>query len=132
MVIWLIYLVMLLVALGVTTPLGRPWYSVAGSLTYPLYLVHAHVGFVLLAWFGELFTPGPALRWALMLGLVAAMMAFAYGVHVLIERPLAPRLKRLLESAARILPGSRNGPGDRPGPVGRQPTGPDPTRVGGR
>lgn len=143
-VIWLIYLVMLLVALGVTTPLGRPWYSVAGSLTYPLYLVHAHIGFVLLAWFGELFTPGPALRWALMLGLVGAMMVFAYGVHVLVERPLAPRLKRLLESAARVLPGARPGPGGGPGPggepgtgggpgaVGRQPMGPDPVRVGGR
>lgn len=129
-VIWLIYLVMLLVALGVTTPVGRPWFSVAGSLTYPLYLVHGNVGFVILAWFGELFAPSLVLRWVLVLGLVGAMAAFAYGIHLLIERPVASRLKRVLEAAARVLPGSGKAPGGPPGPANDQRVEPSPARSG--
>ncbi|WP_329108253.1 acyltransferase [Micromonospora sp. NBC_01699] len=101
-VIWVIFMVVVLIALEATAGLGRRWFPVAGSLTYPLYLVHAHIGFVLLGWLGPLVTPYPALKWALVASLIAGMAALAYGIHAVVERPLAPRLKRSLNRLARV------------------------------
>jgi peptidoglycan/LPS O-acetylase OafA/YrhL len=101
-VIWTIFMVAVLIALKATAPLGRPWFSVAGSLTYPLYLVHAHIGFVLLAWLGPLVSPYPGMKWVLVVGLIVGMGVLAYGIHALVERPVAPRLKRALNRIARI------------------------------
>ncbi|MFK3980161.1 acyltransferase family protein [Micromonospora sp. NPDC050397] len=100
--IWAIFMVMLLIALKATSSLGRPWFSVAGSLTYPLYLVHAHVGFVLLAWAGPLVESSPVLEWLLVLALVVGMGALAYVIHVLVERPSATKLKRVMNKIFRI------------------------------
>jgi len=44
-IITVIFIVVTLVALQVTRPLGRPWFAALGALTYPLYLVHAYSGF---------------------------------------------------------------------------------------
>ncbi|MGY0232946.1 acyltransferase family protein [Longispora urticae] len=96
-VITAVFAVMLLVALRRTATLGRPWMAHAGSLTYPLYLVHAHVGFVVLAWLGPHVN-----RYALVAGLTAAMGLLAWGIHIGVERPLAPRLKARLDKAARV------------------------------
>jgi peptidoglycan/LPS O-acetylase OafA/YrhL len=116
-VIWAIFLVTMLIALKATAPLGRPWFSVAGSLTYPLYLVHAHIGFVLLAWIGPLVEPYPAMRWALVVGLIVGMGMLAYAIHVLVERPTAPRLKRVLNRIARIPERSAGQPATGGAPV---------------
>ncbi|MGW4463224.1 acyltransferase family protein [Micromonospora sp. NPDC004704] len=101
-VIWLIFMAMTLIALEATAGIGRPWFLVAGSLTYPLYLVHAHIGFVLLAWLGPWVTPYPGLKWVLLAALIAGMGALAYAIHVVVERPFAPRLKRALNRLARV------------------------------
>ena len=94
-----IFAVMLAVALRLTHRLGRPWFAVLGALTYPLYLVHAHIGFIIFERLGD------QVNHVL---LVAATMALMTGVaaalHYGVERPLAPRLKRLLD---RGLPGRR-------------------------
>ncbi len=52
-VITVIFVVMTLIALRVTRQLGRPWFAVAGALTYPLYLVHAYNGFVIINLIGR-------------------------------------------------------------------------------
>ncbi|RKR90658.1 peptidoglycan/LPS O-acetylase OafA/YrhL [Micromonospora pisi] len=101
-VIWAIFMIMLLVALKATSTLGRPWFSVAGSLTYPLYLVHAHIGFVVLAWLGPKVAPYAGMKWVLVVGLIAVMGVLAYAIHALVERPVAPPLKRVLNRIARI------------------------------
>lgn len=93
-VITVILVVLLLVALRVTSGLARPWMAVASALTYPLYLVHAHVGFVL---FGAL--GGRVDRWVLLAGLVIAMCLLAYAIHALVERPFAPVLRLWLRQA---------------------------------
>ncbi|MEW9551376.1 acyltransferase family protein [Nonomuraea sp. NPDC050783] len=94
------FLVMTLVALRATRRLGRPWLASAGALTYPLYLLHAHVGFVVLARLG-----GRVEAHVLVAGLVLAMLGAAYAVHRYVERPLAPVLRRLLLAPApRALP----------------------------
>ncbi|MET8048648.1 acyltransferase [Streptosporangium sp. NPDC005286] len=95
-VIIAIFMVMTLVALRATQRLGRPWFAVAGALTYPLYLVHAHVGFVIFDRLG-----GSVPRYFLLAGLVALMGLAAYAIHILVERPLAPLLKRFLTPVAR-------------------------------
>ncbi|SEG93374.1 Peptidoglycan/LPS O-acetylase OafA/YrhL, contains acyltransferase and SGNH-hydrolase domains [Nonomuraea solani] len=90
-VVVLIFLVMTFVALRVTRPLARPGMVAAGALTYPLYLLHAHVGFILLARL-----EGTVNKYVLVVGLILVMLGAAYLVHRFVERPLAPRIKRLL------------------------------------
>ncbi|WP_187415035.1 acyltransferase family protein [Nonomuraea sp. PA05] len=86
-----IFLIMTFVALRVTHRLARPWLVTAGALTYPLYLLHAHVGFVL---FARL--EGTVNKYVLLVAMIAVMLVAAYLVHRFVERPLAPWLKRLL------------------------------------
>lgn len=91
-----IFTVMTLVALRVTRALGRPWFAVVGALTYPLYLIHAHVGFVIFARLGD-----NVQSYLLLVGTMALMGLLAYAIHALIERPLAPVLKQVLTPAVR-------------------------------
>ncbi|MBF8194275.1 acyltransferase [Nonomuraea sp. K274] len=90
-VVVIIFLVMTLVALRLTNRLAKPWLVTAGALTYPLYLLHAHVGFIVLDRLGAAVN-----KYVLLTGLIVVMLAAAYLVHRLVEQPLAPRLKRLL------------------------------------
>ncbi|WP_165552905.1 acyltransferase family protein [Kribbella speibonae] len=87
-----IFAIMLAVALKLTSRIGRPWFAVLGALTYPLYLVHAHIGFIIFERLGD------QVNHVL---LVAATMLLMSGVaaalHYGVEQPLAPRLKRLLD-----------------------------------
>ncbi len=75
--------VVAVVAAGGLRRIGRPWMMTAGLLTYPLYLVHQNVGYVLFALFGH-----DANRWVLLLGITAAVTAAAALCHVLVERPI--------------------------------------------
>ncbi|MGW4799069.1 acyltransferase family protein [Nonomuraea sp. NPDC004297] len=105
----LITLVMTFVALRVTRRLSWPGLVTAGSLTYPLYLVHAHIGFIL---FARL--EGVADKYVLLAGMIVVMLTLAYAVHRFVERPLAPRLKKLLSKRqppahAAAQPGGRTG-----------------------
>ncbi|MGW3352154.1 acyltransferase family protein [Nonomuraea rubra] len=86
-----IFAVVAMIALGATRRLGRPWMVSAGALTYPLYLLHAHLGFILIEQVGTAVN-----RYALLLALVAAMSAMAWLVHRFVERPVAPLIRRTL------------------------------------
>jgi peptidoglycan/LPS O-acetylase OafA/YrhL len=92
-VIVLIFLVMTLVALRATRVLAKPWLVTAGALTYPLYLLHAHVGFIVFNRVGTAVN-----KYVLLFGLIVVMCGAAYLVHRFVERPLAPRIKRLLSA----------------------------------
>lgn len=84
------------------------WLTVAGALTYPLYLLHEVIGWWLI---GRLH---PALPAPIVLVLVIGLMlAAAYAVHRFIERPLGPLLRRRLEAGLRA-PGTVRVP-SRPG-----------------
>ena len=90
-----IFTIMLLIALRFTERLARPWFAVLGALTYPLYLLHAHIGFII---FDRL---GPHLNAVLLVTTTMLLMtATAATLHYLIEKPLAPQLKRLLSPVA--------------------------------
>lgn len=88
------FAVMFLVAIRRTGRLGRMRWLTLGALTYPLYLLHQKLGYMLfnLAY--------PALDPHLVFwGTVLLMLALAYGVHVFVERRHAPGFRRFLDAA---------------------------------
>ncbi|MFJ2953261.1 acyltransferase family protein [Streptomyces sp. NPDC087270] len=69
------------------------WLTTAGALTYPFYLVHDHLGTVTVA----VLVHSTVLPPAVVLLLAAGMMlVLAWLLHRLVEKPLAPLLKRAL------------------------------------
>ncbi|MFD0737888.1 acyltransferase family protein [Lysobacter koreensis] len=88
------FVVMLLVALRRTGAVGRQRWLVAGALTYPLYLIHQNIGFMI---FNVAY---PAINAHLLFwGTLLLMLVIAYAVHVLIERRFSPRLKQFAGTA---------------------------------
>ncbi|BDZ51553.1 acyltransferase [Frondihabitans sucicola] len=83
-----------IVALVVLTPLKRwRWrvLTIAGSLTYPLYLLHEEIGYVIIQHLA------PHTHWWVA-ALVAAATALVLAalVHYLVERPFMPMLRRVI------------------------------------
>ncbi|WP_046246832.1 acyltransferase family protein [Hymenobacter terrenus] len=70
----------------------------AGALTYPIYLLHHNMGFVILQRLG-----GKVDKHLLLITLLAAVFLLAYGLHVLVERrystALGQKLQQLLAKA---------------------------------
>ncbi|MFC7381993.1 acyltransferase family protein [Sphaerisporangium rhizosphaerae] len=95
-VISLIFLVMILVALGTFDGVDWRWLTVLGALTYPLYLFHHHVGYLLIGWLHA-----PLGRWLTLPVVLAAALVLAYGVHRLVEVPLQDRLRSALNRSLR-------------------------------
>nr|WP_240948196.1 acyltransferase [Planosporangium mesophilum] len=89
-----IFAVMAAISLGWLNWIRGGWLTIAGALTYPLYLLHQEIGYVVIV---RLHDRVP--KWPLLIGLLAAMLLAAWLVHRLVERPLAPRLKRALTAA---------------------------------
>jgi peptidoglycan/LPS O-acetylase OafA/YrhL len=70
------------------------WLTLAGALTYPLYLIHQDLGFTVFTYLhGDL--PAPELAVLTYLGLLGV----AWLIHRLVERPVAPILKKRLTEA---------------------------------
>ncbi|WP_152626357.1 acyltransferase family protein [Streptacidiphilus carbonis] len=85
----LCYAVMAMVALGLLSRIQWKWLTWAGALTYPFYLVHENIGWTMIRLLHQRIAPWP------LVGLTAVtMLAFAWLVHRLVERPLARLLKR--------------------------------------
>ncbi|MCA1220921.1 acyltransferase family protein [Streptomyces sp. 8L] len=90
------------------------WLTTAGVLTYPFYLVHEHLGWVVIG--GLHRTLGLPAAATLPLT-VAAMLLLAWLLHRAVERTLTPRLRALLTGAtAGTL---RRPPGRKPADVTR-------------
>jgi peptidoglycan/LPS O-acetylase OafA/YrhL len=70
------------------------WLTVAGALTYPLYLLHLEIGWLLIR---QLHGAFPA--WPLVISLTAGMLLLSYAVNRWIERPVSGRMRRLLRGA---------------------------------
>ncbi|WP_328742662.1 acyltransferase [Streptomyces caniferus] len=79
------------VALGRLRWANWRWLTVAGALTYPFYLVHEHLGWVVVrALHHGLGLPS----YATLLLTVGLMLLLAWALHRFVERPLTPVLKR--------------------------------------
>ncbi|WP_441245710.1 acyltransferase family protein [Kitasatospora sp. McL0602] len=81
-------------ALGAFNWIRWKWLTVAGALTYPLYLLHQQIGWQLITRVRRYLAPYPTL-----LVVTATMLLAAWLVHRLVERPLAPLMKRHLDKA---------------------------------
>ncbi|GAA3814190.1 hypothetical protein GCM10022403_054730 [Streptomyces coacervatus] len=95
MVIYTVFLlVMVAIALGATDRVRWKWLVTAGSLTYPLYLIHYVAGTTLI---GRLHgTMDPRL---LVAGVIGGFLVLSWLVHRLVERPAARVLKRGLDAS---------------------------------
>lgn len=84
----LMFLVVVLATLAPPARWDWRWMSFAGALTYPLYLVHENWGWVAIRALHEPLGQVPAL-----IVTIALVLAAAAAIHLLVERPLAPRLR---------------------------------------
>lgn len=85
------YAIMLLVALRKTGALAAMRWVTAGALTYPLYLLHQNIGYII---FNHAY---PSTNIHLVFwGTIALMLIGAWLIHKLIEQKAAPLLKRVL------------------------------------
>ncbi|MCX4636629.1 acyltransferase [Streptomyces platensis] len=82
------------VALGKLRWANWRWLTVAGALTYPFYLVHEHLGWVVVRALHQ----GAGLpSYATLPLTVGLMLLLAWVLHRFIERPLTPVLKRSID-----------------------------------
>ena len=86
------YSIFLLVALNKTVALRSDWFLLLGALTYPLYLIHQFVGFMI---FNALHLHVD--RIVLFISTMGLMLLLAYLVHICVEDKFSPVFKRFLE-----------------------------------
>lgn len=90
------------IALRKTGKLGQMRWPLLGALTYPLYLLHQTIGYILIgAWYGK--ANDHVLFW----GTVAIALAGAYLVAVFIEPPLMRAMRDRLNRLAGLTKNSR-------------------------
>ncbi|MFJ1750113.1 acyltransferase family protein [Streptomyces sp. NPDC088116] len=85
------------VALGWLRWADWRWLTFAGTLTYPFYLVHEHLGWFAIAVLHKRF--GLA-AWLTLIATVVLMLVVAWLLHRLVEKPFGPRLKRAMKLQA--------------------------------
>ncbi len=83
--------IFIFIAFRKTTWLDRREFLIVGALTYPLYLLHQNIGFMLFN-----VTAPYAPKYLLLIGITFLMITMAYIVHRYIERRYAPPLKQLI------------------------------------
>lgn len=85
-----------LIALGALHRIDWPWLTVAGALTYPFYLVHEHLGWVVVGALHRTLGIPAALTAVLT---VAAMLVLAWLMHRYVERWSTPLLRKAVASS---------------------------------
>lgn len=96
-VVSVFFAVMLAVALRRLSWLARRRWTLLGALTYPLYLLHQNIGYMLFN-LGAMRVPD----WLLLMVIIILMLLLAYLVHRYVERPVGLWLRQLLE--AKLFP----------------------------
>lgn len=89
---------MIAVSLGWLDRIQWKWLTIAGALTYPVYLVHQEIG-----WWVIHKLHAKVNAYVLVFSLIAGMLVLAYLIHRLVERPVSKRLKRGLDNAMREI-----------------------------
>jgi peptidoglycan/LPS O-acetylase OafA/YrhL len=88
-------LLIAVIALGWTSRIRWRGLTVAGTLTFPLYLLRDVIGMTAAHHFGDRVDP-----WLLLGVAVAGLILLSYVVQRFVERPIAVAVRRLLSSAA--------------------------------
>ncbi|MFI1259119.1 acyltransferase family protein [Streptomyces netropsis] len=86
------FAIIAVMALGRLSTIRWRWLAPAGALTYPLYLIHQHIGMTLIYALRDRL---PAL--ALVLGITVLMLGVSWVLHRWCERPLASWLRKALQ-----------------------------------
>jgi peptidoglycan/LPS O-acetylase OafA/YrhL len=88
------FVIMSLVATHKLDAIRWRWLTVAGALTYPLYLLHQDIGFTVFSYLRDDIPP-------LLLVVITfiAILGLAWLIHRVVERPLAPLLRAKLTAA---------------------------------
>lgn len=102
LIITLIFGAMMLVAHKQTGFIGRGNYVILGSITYPLYLLHQNIGYILFNLAFDKFNVH-ILFW----GMIFFMVFLAYFVYRYIESPTSSYLRRRLKNSGRQFPQSQ-------------------------
>ncbi|MFF6915924.1 acyltransferase family protein [Streptomyces sp. NPDC012466] len=84
------------IALGLLDRVNWRWLTVAGALTYPFYLVHEHLGWVVIHALHRGLGLASGVTFALT---VASMLLLAWLLNKYVEKPLTPRLRAALAKA---------------------------------
>ncbi len=87
------FFVMLLISLRNTGFLGSKYWLSAGTLTYPLYLIHQNVGFMIFNVAYPVLNPH-LLFW----GTIIAVVGIAYAVHSLVEKKVSLPMKKAINN----------------------------------
>lgn len=92
LIVTTLFVVMALVAFRVTGFLGKRRWMILGALTYPLYLLHQNIGYII-------FNLGyPHINaHVLLAGTICLMIVLAYAVHVVFEKPAMPKVRNGVE-----------------------------------
>ncbi len=86
------------IALGLLDRVNWPWLTVAGALTYPFYLVHEHLGWVVVETLHRRLGVPSAATFVLT---VTAMLVLAWVLNKVVEERLTPRLRKALAAPRR-------------------------------
>jgi peptidoglycan/LPS O-acetylase OafA/YrhL len=85
------FLVMLRISFGGIGFIGKRSWVFVGALTYPLYLVHQNVGYIIFdGAYGKMNSD------TVFCGTIVVVLSVAYGVNRFVERPLAGRMKHAI------------------------------------
>nr|WP_324789248.1 acyltransferase [Streptomyces sp. H51] len=93
LVVALGFVAVAVIALGALDWADWRWLTVAGALTYPFYLVHEHLGWVVIRGLHRGLGLPSAATFALTL---ASMLLLAWLLNRCVEKPLTPRLRTAL------------------------------------
>lgn len=91
-IILLIYFAMFMVSTRKTGLIGRGNWTLIGSLTYPLYLLHQNIGFMIFNRSYQKMDPN-----IILVLTIAFVLSLAAAVHHLVERKSAPPMKEWLK-----------------------------------
>lgn len=91
-IITVFFLIMFLVAQRWTGLLARQHWLLLGAITYPLYLIHQNIGFMI---FNQLYQSiNPHL---LFWGTILLMLLLSYLIYAVLEKPFANKMRAFLE-----------------------------------
>ncbi len=103
MFVSLFYMIFVLIISNKLTFFGSTWALKVGALTYPLYLIHQNVGFILFNNFG-----GTVNKYLLLLAVFAFVLVVAWMIRHLVEKNLSLALKQLLNQLEHKVKGILN------------------------
>lgn len=93
LLITLFFILMFLVSINKLNIFNKKLFYYFGILTYPLYLLHQNIGYIIFNNFGNLIN-----KWLLLILVILIMIISAYLISVYIERPLGQYLRTQLKS----------------------------------